>query len=51
MDPITLVIFILALCGAGFSFISAASYRSVPGWIFVVIAVIELIVLLPGGPF
>jgi hypothetical protein len=48
MDPtilIALVVLILAVIGAGLS------WRSVTSYLCIVIAIIELIVLLPGGPF
>lgn len=48
MDPTTLInliVLILATLAAGFS------WRSVASYICIVIAIIELVVLLPGGPF
>jgi len=48
MDPavlVNLVVLILAVVAA------ALSWRSVPSYLCLVIAAIEVIALLPGGPF
>ena len=45
MDTGTLITLILAVMAA------ALSWRSVPCYLCIVIAVIELIALLPGGPW
>lgn len=45
MNIIDLIIFILAVIGAGLA------WKTPSGWICLAIAAIELIALLPGGPW